>query len=52
VGELAVAREVERERLVPLLLGGVLAEGAAAAGVVHQDLDGRARRSPRTTAST
>src|SRR3954447_23871695 len=35
-GELGVAREVERQRLLPLLLGGVPAERAAAAGVVDQ----------------
>src|SRR5437762_254099 len=44
VRELAMAREVERERLAPLLLGRVLAEGAAAARVVHEDID-RAERS-------
>ena len=38
--ELALAREVERHRLVPLLLGGVDLEGTAAAGVVDEDVDG------------
>jgi hypothetical protein len=40
VGELALARKVERHGLVPLLLCGVDFEGAAATGVVDQDLDG------------
>ena len=40
VRELALAREVERHRLVPLLLGGVDLEGTAAAGVVDEDVDG------------
>ena len=38
--ELALAREVERHGLLPLLLAGVALEGAAAAGVVDQDADG------------
>src|SRR4051794_24616076 len=42
-GQLAVAREVQRQRLVPLLVGRVLAERAAAAGVVDQDLHGAER---------
>ena len=39
VRELALAREVERERFVPLLLRCVEREAAAAAGVVHQNVD-------------
>src|SRR3954467_13777263 len=39
VGELALAREVERQRLFPLLFARVERELAAAAGVIHQDVD-------------
>src|SRR5215475_13729254 len=40
VGELALARKVERHGLVPLLFCGIDFEGAAATRVVDQDLDG------------
>jgi hypothetical protein len=39
VGKLALTREVERHRLDPLRLVGVLAEMAAAAGIVDEDVD-------------
>ena len=37
--ELPLAREVERERLVPLILARIEGKLAAAAGVVHEDID-------------
>src|SRR5688500_1859384 len=46
VRELAVAREVERHRLVPLRLARLQREAPAAAGVVDQDVD-RAERAER-----
>src|SRR5262245_15657339 len=39
MGELALAREVERHRLGPLLLAGIELEGPAAARVVDEDVD-------------
>ena len=37
--ELALAREVERERFVPLFFGRIQLEAPAAAGIVHQNVD-------------